>query len=58
MLKMNTDNNRFIKVCDLGLMAVHKFAQQSHTQDRYSSDMRLQKYSTAEFMTQKQIFIV
>jgi serine/threonine protein kinase len=26
--------NRFIKICDFGLIAIHKFAQQSHTKDR------------------------
>jgi serine/threonine protein kinase len=34
MIKMNGENNRFIKICDFGLIAIHKFAQQSHTQDR------------------------
>jgi alpha-tubulin suppressor-like RCC1 family protein len=34
MIKMNEENNRFIKICDFGLIAIHKFAQQSHTQDR------------------------
>jgi serine/threonine protein kinase len=34
MIKMNSENKRFIKICDLGLIAIHKFAQQSHTQDR------------------------
>jgi alpha-tubulin suppressor-like RCC1 family protein/tRNA A-37 threonylcarbamoyl transferase component Bud32 len=34
MIKMNRKNNRFIKICDFGLIAIHKFAQQSHTQDR------------------------
>jgi serine/threonine protein kinase len=34
MIKKNGENNRFIKICDFGLIAIHKFAQQSHTQDR------------------------
>ena len=34
MIKMNGENNRFIKICDFGLIAIHKFAQQSHTKDR------------------------
>jgi hypothetical protein len=34
MIKMNGQNNRFIKICDFGLIAIHKFAQQSHTQDK------------------------
>jgi serine/threonine protein kinase len=34
MIQMNGENNRFIKICDFGLIAIHKFAQQSHTQDR------------------------
>jgi serine/threonine protein kinase len=34
MIKMNGQNNRFIKICDFGLISIHKFAQQSHTKDR------------------------
>jgi tRNA A-37 threonylcarbamoyl transferase component Bud32 len=34
MIKMNRKSNRFIKIYDFGLIAIHKFAQQSHTQDR------------------------
>jgi tRNA A-37 threonylcarbamoyl transferase component Bud32/ATP-dependent protease HslVU (ClpYQ) peptidase subunit len=34
MIKMNGQNNRFIKICDFGLIAIHKFAQQSHTEKR------------------------
>jgi hypothetical protein len=34
MIKINGKNNRFIKICDFGLIAIHKFAQQSHTKDR------------------------
>ncbi len=34
MIQMNGKNNRFIKICDFGLIAIHKFAQQSHTKDR------------------------
>jgi hypothetical protein len=34
MIQMNGENNRFIKICDFGLIAIHKFAQQSHSQDR------------------------
>jgi hypothetical protein len=34
MIQMNGQNNRLIKICDFGLIAIHKFAQQSHTQDR------------------------
>jgi serine/threonine protein kinase len=34
MIQMNGENNRFIKICDFGLIAIHKFAQQSHTEDR------------------------
>jgi RCC1 and BTB domain-containing protein len=34
MIKMNEQNNRFIKMCDFGLIAIHSFAQQSHTRDR------------------------
>jgi hypothetical protein len=34
MIQMNGENNRFIKICDFGLIAIHKFTQQSHTQDR------------------------
>jgi alpha-tubulin suppressor-like RCC1 family protein len=34
MIEMNGENKRFIKICDFGLIAIHKFAQQSHTQDR------------------------
>ena len=34
MIKMNGENNRFIKICDFNLITIHKFAQQSHTQDR------------------------
>jgi serine/threonine protein kinase len=34
MITMNEENNRFIKICDFNLIAIHKFAQQSHTQDR------------------------
>jgi serine/threonine protein kinase len=34
LVKMDEKNNRFIKIGDLGLIAIHKFAQQSHTKDR------------------------
>jgi tRNA A-37 threonylcarbamoyl transferase component Bud32 len=34
MIQMNGENNRFIKICDFGLIAIHKFAQQSHTKGR------------------------
>ena len=34
MIQMNGENNRFIKICDFGLIAIHKFAQQSHTKYR------------------------
>jgi hypothetical protein len=34
MIQMNGQNNRFIKICDFGLIAIHKFTQQSHTEDR------------------------
>ncbi len=34
LIQMNGENNRFIKICDFGLIAIHKFAQQSHTKDR------------------------
>jgi hypothetical protein len=34
MIKMDGKNNRFIKICDFGLIAIHKIAQQSHTKDR------------------------
>jgi alpha-tubulin suppressor-like RCC1 family protein/tRNA A-37 threonylcarbamoyl transferase component Bud32 len=34
MIKMNRKNNRFINICDFGLIAIHKFAQQSHTEGR------------------------
>jgi serine/threonine protein kinase len=33
MIQMNGENNRFIRICDFGLIAIHEFAQQSHTQD-------------------------
>ncbi len=34
MLKIDGENENFITICDFGLIAIHKFAQQSHTQDR------------------------
>jgi serine/threonine protein kinase len=34
MIQMNRKNNRFIKICDFGLIVIYKFAQQLHTQDR------------------------
>jgi hypothetical protein len=34
LIEMNGEKNRFIKICDFGLIAIHKFAQQSHSQDR------------------------
>jgi alpha-tubulin suppressor-like RCC1 family protein len=52
MIKMNGENNRFIKICDFGLIAIHNFAQQSHTQNighiRYAAPEVLdgRKYST------------
>jgi tRNA A-37 threonylcarbamoyl transferase component Bud32 len=33
MIQMNGKNNRFIKICDFGLIAIHKFAQQSHSEN-------------------------
>jgi serine/threonine protein kinase len=30
----NNINNRFVKIADFGLLAIHKYAEQSHTQDR------------------------
>jgi serine/threonine protein kinase len=33
-LKNGHNNNRFVKICDFGLIAIHKLAKQSHTEDR------------------------
>jgi tRNA A-37 threonylcarbamoyl transferase component Bud32 len=34
MLKIEMNRNRIVKICDFNLLAIHKFAQQLHTQDR------------------------
>jgi serine/threonine protein kinase len=34
LIKRNEEIKRFIKICDFDLIAIHKFAQQSHTEDR------------------------
>jgi serine/threonine protein kinase len=34
LIKKNEEIERFIKICDFGLIAIHKFAQQSHTVNR------------------------
>jgi serine/threonine protein kinase len=34
MSKTDEENKRSVKLCDFGLIAIHKFTQQLHTQDR------------------------
>jgi serine/threonine protein kinase len=34
LLKRDAKNKRFVKIADFGLIAIHEFAKQSHTEDK------------------------
>jgi hypothetical protein len=49
MLKNGHNNKRFVKICYFGLVVIHKFAKQSHTDDRGNIKYRVidgRKYDT------------